>query len=92
MEDRVLFGYGEQRRFLLMVIGKLNCSSLRGILQFGFDIPYSTLKNYSSGRRLLPKALFLDLCHIAKINSKEHKIKYISGNWGQIKGGKKSRK
>jgi len=39
-------------------------------------------------RRLMPKNLFKNLCYIAKINSNKLNIKFIEGNWGQIKGGK----
>lgn len=90
-ESRVLFSRGEQRKFLNLVVTKLNCISLRGILQFGFDIPYSTLKNYYIERRLLPVSFFENLCHLAKIDASHLKIKYVNGNWGQIKGGKKGK-
>jgi len=86
--DRVLFEKNKQREFLKLIIDKLNCVSLRGILQFGFEIPYSTLKNYYVERRLLPKSLFEDLCYLAKISPDELGAKYLKGNWGQIKGGR----
>ena len=86
--DRILFKKGSQREFLKLVISQLNCISLRGILQFGFEVPYPTLKNYYSERRLIPKDFFLNLCHIAKINPDELDVKYLSKNWGQVKGGK----
>lgn len=89
MEYRVLFRKNEQRKFLNLVIKKLNCISLRGILQFGFKISYSSLKNYYVERRLIPKSFFLDLCYLAKINPELLNIKYIKGNWGQVKGGRK---
>jgi len=88
MEQRIKFHRGEQKKFLNQVIINLNCVSLRGVLQFGFNIPYSTIKNYYLERRLMPKNLFKNLCHIAKINSNKLNIKFIEGNWGQIKGGK----
>jgi len=88
MQQRIRFHKGEQKKFLNKIIANLNCISLRGILQFGFDIPYSTLKNYYSERRLMPKNLFENLCHIGKINPSELNIKFIEGNWGQVKGGK----
>lgn len=91
MEDRVLFKKHEQRKFLNLVIKKLDCISLRGILQFGFDIPYSSLKNYYIERRLLPKSFFLDLCYLAKIDSESLDVEYVKGNWGQIKGGRKKK-
>jgi hypothetical protein len=67
---------------------RLNINSLNSLLQFGFNIKYSSLKNYYNERRLLPKGFFLDLCHISKINPDRLNLKYISGNWGQVKGGK----
>ena len=88
MDDRVIFKSGEQRKFLGLVIKELRCISLRGILQFGFKIPYPTLKNYYIERRLIPKTLFLDICHISKIHPENLNIRYIAGNFGQIKGGK----
>ena len=92
MEDRVIFIKGEQRKFLILVIKELKCISLRGILQFGFKIPYSTLKNYYTARRLIPKTLFLDLCYISKIDIADLNFKYVPGNFGQIKGGKNKTK
>lgn len=89
---RVLFNRGEQRKFLDLVVKKLNCISLRGILQFGLDVSYDCLKNYYTERRLLPKDFFDDLCHISGINSDELKIVYLGDNWGQVKGGKKSKR
>ena len=87
-ESRVLFSKGMQRKFLELVIERLQCISLRGILQFGFDMPYSTLKNYYSERRLLPLSFFHELCHLAKIDAKSLKIQYVNSNWGQVLGGK----
>ena len=87
-EQRIFFHKGEQRKFLDLVVERLNCISVRGILQFGFDIPYSTLKNYYIERRLLPRGFFENLCYLAKIDIKSLKIQYIDFNWGQVKGGK----
>ena len=91
-ESRVMFHRGEQRKFLDLVVDKLNCISIRGILQFGFDIPYSTLKNYYVERRLLPLSFFQSLCHLAKIDGTKLNVKSIEGNWGQVKGGKTGRR
>jgi len=91
-EERVLFHRGEQRKFLDLVATKLNCISVRGILQFGFDIPYSSLKNYYVERRLLPVGFFESLCHLAKIDASKLNVKYVKGNWGQVKGGKNSKR
>ncbi|MEK6859301.1 MAG: LAGLIDADG family homing endonuclease [Nanoarchaeota archaeon] len=89
MEKRIIFKKGEQREFLNSVKTNLNCTSIRGLLQFGFDIPYSTLKNYYNEHMSLPKSLFDNLCHIAKINPQDLDINYFESNWGQIEGGKK---
>jgi hypothetical protein len=83
---RIKFKKGEQRRFLDITIQKLNSPSLRGILQFGINIPYSTLKNYYNESRLMPEELYNDICSIIKIKSK-FKIKYLNENWGKTKGG-----
>ncbi len=85
---RIFFEKSEQRKFLDLIISKLSCVSLRGLLQFGFDVSYSSLKNYYIERRLLPKRFFDDLCYVAKIDIKGLNIKYLSDNWGRIKGGK----
>jgi len=89
---RILFKQGEQRNFLNLVIERLNCLSLRGLLQFGFKVKYSSLKNYYSERRNLDKELFEDFCHISKLNKKKLNFKYLNENWGQVKGGKKSKR
>jgi site-specific DNA-adenine methylase len=90
--SRVKFNKGEQREYLDLVIQKLNCLSLRGLLQFGFNVNYSTLRNYYIERRLLPLNFFQDLNHLAKINQKNLKITILGDNWGQSLGGKKSKR
>lgn len=89
---RIKFKNGEQRKFLDLVVERLNCISLRGILQFGFKTSYNCLKNYYTERRLMDKDFFDDLCHVAKINAHELSFELLGDNWGQIKGGEKSRK
>lgn len=91
-EDRVLFHKGNQRKFLDLAVERLNCISLRGILQFGFDIKYSSLKSYYTERRLMSKSFFENICHISKIDQGKLNFRFINGNWGQVKGGKKSRR
>jgi len=66
MEERIRFKKGEQREFLNLVVEKLNCVSLRGILQFGFDVKYASLKSYYTERILLPGDFFEDLCRIGR--------------------------
>jgi len=89
---RVKFKQGEQRKFLKLVVDRLGSVSLRGILQFGFNIKYSSLKNYYVERRLLDKEFFDDLCHIAKIDVDTLEVKYVEDNLGQVRGGKKSKR
>jgi len=93
MEQRIkFFKKGGQREFLDLVVSRLNCLSVRGILQFGFEVKYSSLKNYYTERRLLPTGLFENLVHIAKIDRKKLKFEIIDGNWGQVLGGKKGKR
>ncbi|MDD5191922.1 MAG: hypothetical protein PHH54_04460 [Candidatus Nanoarchaeia archaeon] len=89
---RVKFQKGKQRGFLDLAVKRLNCVSLRGILQFGLDVSYDCLKNYYNERRLMDKIFFEDLCHISKIDKEKLKVEYLKDNWGQIKGGKKSKR
>ncbi|MBT4135418.1 hypothetical protein HOD75_02585 [archaeon] len=89
---RVKFKKGEQKGFLDLVVSRLNCISVRGILQFGFEMKYSSLKNYYCERRVIPLDFFNDLCHLAKVDAEDLDVEYLEGNWGQIKGGKKGRK
>ena len=79
---------GGQRAFLDLVIERLSSPSLRGILQFGFDVPYSTLKNYYNESRLLSEGLFLDLCEVAGVDGLELDFEIVGENWGKVKGGK----
>jgi len=92
MEDRVLFKKGEQRKFLNLVVSRLGCVSVRGILQFGFDVSYSSLKNYYVERRMLGRGFFEDLCHIARIDASGLSVEYVGGNFGQVVGGKKGKR
>jgi hypothetical protein len=89
---RVKFRKGMQRRFLKKILTNVNCPSLRAFLQFGFDVPYSTLKNYYCESRCLPNGLFEELCSFGKIDKADLKFSLIDDNWGRIDGGKKSRR
>jgi hypothetical protein len=88
---RVKFKEKEQRKFMQEVLKRINCPSLRE-LGNRLTINYSTLKNYFNEERCLPENLFNDLCYISKINKNELNIKFLEENWGQIKGGKISKK
>jgi hypothetical protein len=85
---RIKFPKEYQRKFLKEVLGKLNCPSLRALNQFGFEINYSTLKNYFLEERLLPEEFFRDLCYLAKMNVGELDFEVLEDSWGQVKGGK----
>jgi len=89
---RIKFKKGEQRKFLKKVLEELNCPSLRALNQFGFDIPYSTLKNYYNESRFLPDSLFDDLCEVSNIDKGDLDYDVVDENWGKIKGGKISRR
>ena len=88
---RVKFKKNKQRQFLNLVVDRLNCISIRGILQFGFDIKYDCLKSYYLERRTLPIDFFNDLCYLARINKNKLNIEYLDDNWGQTKSRKKGR-
>ncbi|MBT3463375.1 hypothetical protein HN451_00175 [archaeon] len=88
MEYRVQFDNGKQREFLDLVVNQLGCVSVRGILQFGFDVSYSCLKNYYVERRMMSRGFFRDLCHVAKIDSSSLGVNYVLGNLGCVRGGK----
>jgi len=81
-----------QKKFMKSVLVSTNCPSIRDFEQFGLDINYSTMKNYFSGDRLLSKELFDKLIYLSKINKNKLKVKLLDNNWGQIKGGKKSKR
>ena len=89
---RIKFKRGGQRKFLDLVVERLNSPSVRGILQFGFDVPYSTLRNYYNESRLLPEELFLDLLEVSGLREDELKVERVDENWGKVKGGKISRR
>lgn len=80
---------GGQRAFLDEVILKLSAPSLRGLLQFGFDVKYSTLKNYYGKVRLMPRDLVVDFCEVAGIEFDGLEIEEVEENWGKVKGGKR---
>jgi hypothetical protein len=91
--DRVrFFTRGGQRKFLDLCIERLDSPSLRGLLQFGFEVNYSSLKNYYSEDRLLPLDLFEDLLEISGISRDELEFEIVKGSWGQEKGGRISKR
>jgi len=90
--DRIKFNKNMQKKFLNKCINNLNLTSLRGLLQLGISTNYNNLKNYHTERRTLPENLFNDLTYLAKIDPKTLDTKTNPENWGQIKGGKKSKR
>ncbi len=84
---RVKFLNG-QRKFLDLVLERLMCRYLKDLLQYGFSVKFSALRNYYSERRMMPKKLVVDLCYIAKINFNELEVEELKDNWGRVKGGK----
>lgn len=81
----------QQRRFLNDVMEKLNCPSL-GELSRRIDLDYSSLKNYYSEKRLLPKELFENLCYISGLDKNGLDYKELNDNWGKSLGGKRGKK
>lgn len=88
---RVKFKAGEQRKFLEKVISESGAPSLRALNQFGFDVSYSTLKNYFTEKRNLPEDFFRDLCKLIRVDSGNFEVELLNENWGQVKGGKVDR-
>ena len=78
-----------QRKFLETCKEKLNSPSIFSLLQFGIDCSISSMKNYYTQRRLLPEKLFIELCHLFRIDTQKIKFEKIDENWGKVKGGKK---
>jgi hypothetical protein len=77
-----------QKEFLDLVKTNLSSPSIRGLLQFGFSTNYSSLKNFYTERRSLPKGLFDEMIELAKIDVESLNVEFVEDNWGQVKGGK----
>jgi hypothetical protein len=88
MKRRIIFPKGKQREFLNEVIKKVSSPSLRGLLQFGLDLNYSTLKNYYIEDRTIPQEVFSQLCSLSGISPLSLNFSYLDENWGKVKGGK----
>jgi hypothetical protein len=85
---RVRFRKGQQRKFFLEVIRNSGCPSLRGLIDRGFDIPYSTLKSYFNENRTIPQDLFESLRVLGSIPLEKYKISLFEDNWGNVIGGR----
>jgi len=88
---RIKFRKGQQRKFLQKVLNNVNSPSLRELAN-RMEINYSSLKNYYSELRLLPDDIFKNLCFLGKISFQELNFERVEESWGQIMGGKKSKK
>lgn len=89
--SRVKFQNGFQRKFIQEVIVNVNSPSLRELAR-RLNVNYSTFKNYFNEERCLSETLFNDLCYISKVNKEDFEVKYMDSNWGQVKGGKISKR
>ncbi len=89
---RVKFKKNMQREFLKEILEILACPSLRELQNRIVGVSYSSLKNYFSERRNLSQDLFLDLCDLIKKDFKSFNVIFLEDNFGQIKGGKKSKR
>lgn len=90
--NRIQFKKNEQKEFLDKCIENLNLTSIRGLLQLGLNTTYNNLKNYYTERRTIPEHLFQDLIYLSKINPATLDMEIKNQNWGQIKGGKISKR
>lgn len=89
---RIKFKSGEQRKFFKEVLKKLNCPTLRAFEQFGFNIPYSTMKNYFTEDRTISEQFFNELIFLTKLDKKKFHFEILADNFGQKIGGKKSKR
>ncbi len=83
---------GNQRKFFKLVLQKTNCPSLVELINRGISINYSTLKNYYLEERLMPLDLFENLIDLSGIDKKGLDFQVVLDNWGQVIGGRNSKK
>ena len=89
---RIKFHKGRQREFMKKVLANSNSPSLRALRQFGIEVSYSTLKSYFNENRTLPEELFDDLCVISKLDKRDIDFEIVDEHWGQVLGGKISKR
>lgn len=89
---RIQFEKGKQREFLDLVRQRIRAPSFREMLHFGFSMTESSLKNYLIERRLMPEELFEEMLHLAKLSREDFDFDLVEDNWGQVKGGRKSKR
>jgi hypothetical protein len=93
MMSRIKFNEkGKQREFINLVLQSINCPSLRELINRGVSVNYSTLKNYSTEQRLISESFFEELIELSSLDKNDFDIKAVSDNWGQVIGGKKSKR
>jgi hypothetical protein len=83
---------GKQREFINLVLESINCPSLKELINRGASVNYSTLKNYYAEERLLSEIFFNELLVLSRLNKENLDFEIVQDNWGQILGGKKSKK
>ena len=89
---RIKFEKGKQREFFEKVLESISCPSLRELVNRGVSMNYSGLKNYFCERRLLSEDLFNELLHISGLKREGFDFQIVAENWGQVKGGKISKR
>ena len=89
---RIKFQKGEQRKFIQLVLERINCPSLRELINRGIEINYSSLKNYFCEERLIPEELFNELIEMGNLNKEDFGFELVGEHWGQVRGGKISRR
>lgn len=87
---RVKFNNDEQKEFFYDVKNRLGCSFLE--LSRKNKMPIQTLKNYISGRCLMPISLFERLCSYSNIDKLSLNIIYLPNNWACAESGRKGMK
>jgi hypothetical protein len=89
---RIIFQKKHQKIFLRNVLKKMNCPSIKELKNRGIEATYSTLKNYFNNQNSLPFELFETLCFLSKVDKNKFNFEIVEDNFGQIKGGKKSKR
>lgn len=85
---RVRFSKETQRMFLKKVMELVGAPTMKELAS-RFGIKYSAMKNYFVDRRLLSQEIFLNM---SKVTGVKIDFNLVPETWGQIKGGKKSRR
>ena len=89
---RIKFAKNKQKEFFNEVLANMNCPSLRELRKRGLDVSYSALKNYFCGRRNISEDLFDQILELSRLNKNNFDYEVLDDNYGQVFGGKKSRR